>query len=339
MSSLPFRIAYLDINDEMRENYSATPSTYGGGRVVGAAFLSKFDNFHIYGPSECFNEVGYPKTGQCFVLQDYERRAIREGQLIDDVIGPYLSKNYDLILHHFSQIYINTTLPTLCWPVGYAEPIHPNNKHIALFDQNNQSPRFYSNNHVIYQVAIGPKIPPFQEYKKDIPFFNVGRITPTYQSIQIAQLAHKYQVPMVFAGPLDGNGYGDEFLKLVDGNIVQYLGVVDNATKIEYYKRSMATCQFMNYPISVTLSMKEHAGYGGGVMATSVGQYRTWVKDLHTHPDTGNGFFIQSEKDFEVNVKNLVELNQKSCYDSVLQFSEEEMINKFITAFQIILQK
>ena len=327
MSKLPFNVAYLDVNDEMRENFSMTPSTYGGGRIVAASFLDLFDNFHIYGPGGCFKEVQFPKNQQCHILQNYERKAIREGADIDQVIGSYMSKNYDLIVHHFSNIHINTKLPTLCWPVGYAEPIHPDNKHIALFDIQNQAPQFFSNNHSIYNVVIGPRMPEFQEYEKQDFIYCCGRLTRTYQSIQIAQLATKYEIPIVFSGPIDR---GHPFLDYLS-DYVTYLGVVDNETKVEYNKKAKMTAQMMNYPISVTLSMKEAAAVGVGCLAMPVGQYRSWLRP------SINGFFVRSEEEFVQGWERRDELNQKSIYDSVQMFSENNMINKFIEAFKLVV--
>jgi glycosyltransferase involved in cell wall biosynthesis len=324
---LPFNIAYLDVNDELVEDVSMSPSKYGGGRVVSASFLDTFDNFHIYANEKCFENVREDKKSQCFVLSDEDRKYLRNGENLLDVISIYMS-DYDLILHHFSNININIGVPTLVWPVGYSEPIHPLNKHIALFDKNNQSPRFFSNDHVIYDVVIGPRMPEFQEYKKEDFIFCCGRLTPTYQSIQIAQLARKYEIPVVFSGPIDRDYPFLDYLS----DYASYLGVIDHATKMEYNRRAKMTAQLMNYPISVTLSMKEAAAVGVGCLATPVGQYRSWLKE------GVNGYFVRSEQDFVSGWEKRDLLLQKNCYNNVLQFSENKMIEMFLQAFEAIIE-
>jgi hypothetical protein len=321
MSSLPFNVAYLDVNDEMRENYSMTPSTYGGGRIVAASLLDRFDNFHIYGPKECFKEVRKEKLKQCFTLKDWERRGMREGSQV------YLENKYQLVVHHFSNIHLNTDISQCHWSVGYGEPVHPLNEHVLLFDKDNQAPRFQSSNHKIYDVVIGPRMPEFQEYKKEDFIFCCGRLTPTYQSIQIAQLARKYEIPVVFSGPIDRDYPFLDYLS----DYASYLGVVDHATKMEYNRRAKMTVQLMNYPISVTLSCKEAMSVGVIPITTPVGEYRTFIKHQH------NGFLITSEDRFVQAWENRDSVKQRDCFDSVQKYSESQMIDSFIRSFKSIL--
>jgi glycosyltransferase involved in cell wall biosynthesis len=331
MSNLPFDVAYFDVNDEMREDYSITPNRYGGGRCVAASFLDLFDNFHIYGPAECFKNVREEKKSQCFVLDDEQRKALREGELVEAVVGWDVAF-YSLFLHHFSNIHLTTKVPTLVWPVGFSEPIHPLNKYIALFDKDNQSPRFFSNDHSIFDVVIGPRMPKFEERVKEDLIINIGRITPSYQSIQVAQLAHKYQIPMIFAGPLDeGNEYGNKFMKYVDNDLVRYLGIVDHKTKLELFERAKLTTQMMDYNISVTLSCKEAMARGVIPIAAYVGQYKTFIQNGR------NGFSIKFEEDFIEAWNNRNRVRQIDCYNSVLIFDEVNMLKSFLKALEIII--
>lgn len=327
MSRLPFNVLYLDINTPDLIEYYGSYDYYGGGAIFARAAIRKLDNFYIAAREQCFTGMPKEYRGKCIVLQEEDIVRIRNGEELSNFI-PFLN-SFQIVVHHFSNIHVNTKLPSCHWNVGYSDPVHPNNHHVLLFDSDNQAPQFYSNNHTLHKVVIGPKMPPFQEYKKEDLIVNIGRITSTYQSIQIAQLAQKYSIPMIFAGPLDGNGYGDEFLKYVGGP-VEYLGVVDEATKIDLFKRSKLSCQMMNYPISITLSMKQGASFGMGCLATPVGQYRSFIKERK------NGFFIKSEENFITAWNDRNEIKQIDCYNSVLPYSENNMLQSFLKVFNDI---
>lgn len=338
MNVLPFNILYLDLNlPDMIEKYGSY-DYYGGGSIVARAMIRRFSNFYIAARQSCFEDMPDKHKHQCIILEEHDIELIRGGQpLVNTGLSLDFLKDIQLINHHFSNLWVNTSslnCKTCHWNVGYRDVVHPKNKYVILFDLENQSPIYYSNNHLIFQAVIGPKMPLFQEYQKEDYIFCCGRITNSYQSIQIAQLANKYRIPMIFAGPLDkDNNYGNEFMRHVHGDIVQYYGVIDNDIKIDLFKKAKLTCQFMNYPISVTLSQKEASARGVGCLATPVGQYRTWLRELE------NGFFVRSEEDFVRGWENRSLLSQKNCYNSVLQFSEDKMIEKFVEAFNNILNE
>lgn len=330
-------ILYFDLNDKSLIEPYFDYDNYGGGAIFLRAAFQKLPNIYLAAREECFNRCPNHLLDKKIVLSEENIQDIKNGKPIVDIIDKDILNNINLVVHHFSQIWINTTgikCKSCSWNVGYGDHVHPKNKYLLLFDLNNQSPIYYSNDHVIHEVIIGPKIPLFQEYKKEDYIFCCGRLTNSYQSIQIAQLANKYKIPVIFAGPIDSNYPFLDYLS----DYTNYLGVVDYKTKINHYEKSKITIQAMNYPISVTLSCKEAMARGCGVMATPVGQYRTFVKDLK-YSYEGNGWLIKSEEDFINSWQNRDLLSQKNCYDSIQQFSEDNMITSFINAFNKILNK
>jgi hypothetical protein len=324
------KILYFDLNDrDLIEPYFDYDH-YGGGCIFLRAAFQVLPDIYLAAREECFERCPESLLDRKVVLSEQDIIDIRQGRPIVELMGEGLLNQFDLIVHHFSQIWINTTglkCKSCHWNVGYRDPVHPLNKHVLLFDVNNQSPIFQSNDHSIYQVVIGPKIPPFQEYEKEDYIFCCGRLTNSYQSIQIAQLARKYEIPIVFSGPIDRDYPFLDYLS----DYTTYLGIVDNQTKIKYYEKSKLSCQMMNYNISITLSMKEGAARGQGCLCTPVGQYRTWLKPEY------NGYFVTSEQDFVKGWENRDLLLQENCYNSILEFSEDKMIKSFVNAFKQVL--
>ena len=322
-------ILYFDLNaPDLLEpwfNYD----NYGGGCVFFRAAFPKID-ISLAAREEAFKGYTGPE-GRKIILFEEQIQRIRRGEPIKDILDLRLLSSFDLIVHNFSNIWINTE-GTRCrschWNVGYGEFVHPNNKHVLLFDKENQAARFSSPNHIIYDVVIGPKASEFQEYLKEDLIFNCGRITPSYRSIEVAQLAIRHEIPMIFCGPKDRDY---PFERYIDNEFVQYLGVVSQETKDKYNKLAKLSCQMMNYPISVTLSMKEAAAKGVACMASPVGQYNSWIKDGI------NGFLIRSEQDFLNAWEKRDSIRQFDCYQSMLPLSEDYMIDSFMNAFYKII--
>lgn len=324
------QICYIDINaPDCIEDYSyASVTRYGGGRIIAAALLEKLDTLHIYANPICFDNVRTGKINQCFSLGDEAREAIKNGAPIKNYIAD--ADQYDIFFHHFSHIHLNLegcrSQKQVVWPVGWREPVHPLNENIMLFDKENQEPQIQGTAK-IYDITIGPKFEPFQEYKKKDIIFQCSRHFSHYNSILVAKLALKYEIQTIFAGPIE-NGY--PLMNFVDNKTTHYIGVIDQKTKQDFYKRAKLNTQFQGYNISVTLAGKEAASYGCPILATPVGGWNSFIK-----PGI-NGFKFVTENHFIEAWEKRNLILQKHCYNEALQFSENRMVEMVLKALEEI---
>jgi len=323
------KICYLDINaPDCIEDYSPSPTRYGGGRIVAACLLERLYNFHIYADAACFNNVKSERLSQCFALTNEDRESIKNGAPVKNYIAE--ADQYDLFFHHFSHVHLNLTgcrsQKQVVWPVGWRELIHPLNENVMLFDRQNQEPQFMGQS-TIYDIVIGPKFEAFKEHPKEDIIFQCSRHFSHYQSIVVAQLALKYSIKTYFAGPIE-NGY--PLMDYIDNKSTFYLGIIDSETKRDFHKRAKLNTQFQNYPISVTLAGKEASSYGCGILASPVGGWNHFIKEGI------NGFFIRSDVDFIKAWEKRNELSQKRCYNAGLIYSEEKMADSVLDALKNI---
>jgi len=314
--------------DDTIEDYHHSPKRYGGGRIIASALLYKINSFDIYSNPESFLNVDESKQNQCFALNNSSRQAIKNGDSIKKYIPD--ADKYDIFFHHFSNVHLNLnecrSQKQAVWPVGWRETVHPDSTNVLLFDKLCQEPQM-SANHTIFEIVIGPKFETFKEYPKEDIIFQCSRHFSHYQSIIVAQLALKYGIKTYFAGPIE-NGY--PLMDYIDNKTSFYLGVIDSETKRDFYKRAKLNTQFQNYPISATLAGKEAASYGCGILASSIGGWKHFIKD------SVNGFFIKTEADFIKAWEKRDELSQKNCYDMGLPHSEENMVNSTLLALKNI---
>ncbi|MEK6884294.1 MAG: glycosyltransferase [Nanoarchaeota archaeon] len=329
------KILYLDLGLEPIEDYNRFPKKYGGARSVVSSLLYNLDNFELYADEKCFEGIEENILKKCHTLSLEQRQKIREGVALDTIISE--AKNFDILLHHSTNVYVNTfnfKINQFVWSVGWGEIIEPRNKYVLLFDKEIQNPQFSSANHTIYDIILGLPIPKFEEYKKEGYIFNCCRQTKLFQSAKLAEICQKHKIPAIFAGPIDKD-YELEFLQYIDDKSTQYIGIIDEETKIKLSKPASAHVMLQTYPISVTLSAKQALAYGVPILATPVGGWPAFIKNAY------NGFIVRNEEHFLMAwgfCKNN-KVQQKNCWDSIQIYSEQKMIDSFLKVFEYILNK
>ncbi len=325
-------IAYIDLNYEDHfEDFSDLPIKYGGARVVPSALLYNNPNFHIYANSKCFSNIkDLEILKRCHVLDWPSREKIRSGAYVKDVIPE--SDNYDIFFTTATDIKLNLThcrsKKSVIWSIGMQEGINPENKHLVCFSYQYQHPRLQHNNHIIHHAVIGPKVPNYQEYKKEDMIFQCTRHNKLFSSIEMAGLAIKNGVKTVFGGPIE-NGY--DLLSYIDNKTTFYLGEVDYQTKVEYYKKSKFVSSLNTYPTCATLSAKEAMSYGCAVLATPVGEWPYYVLEGF------NGFIVNDERSFLNAWSQRDSIKQINCWNTAYQHREEKMVSEFNGIFENIV--
>lgn len=325
------KIAYIDLNyPDHFEDYSYYPKTYGGGRIVAGPMMERLDDFYVYSDERSFQNLKDNKRSQAKVLDWPKREALRNGACVKSVIPE--ADDYDLFFSHTANINLNLSNCRSkkygVWSVGWRETIHPDIQNVIFFSQKFQEPILLGKPNIFHAV-IGPKMDPFQEYQKEDMIFQCTRHVECFQSIEVAQLALKYKIKTIFAGPI-GNNY--RLMNFIDNKTTFYLGSISQEDKIKYNKIAKFHTQFQTYPTCATLSAKESLSYGTPIMASSIGEWPSFiVQGL-------NGFIIQTEQDFVKAWENRDNIKQLNCYNSVTKHSEDRMIEEFYSAFEQIVK-
>jgi len=323
-------IAYLDFNDELVESYvtNSKAGAYGGGRVFASIAKEALDNFFIFANPECFKHLAPDeKKKNCIGLNSEQRARIRAGEPVKDII-PF-AEEFDLFVHHQVCHHVNIEglkAKECCWAVGYGEPIHPQNEHLLLYN-NFQSPQVTNPETKVYKIVIGKEIPEFQEYNKENFIFQCTRHCEQFNSINVAILAKHFGVPVYFAGPI-GRDY--PLLHYVDNQMVHYLGIISEETKIDYLKRAKMSTFIHTWPTPFSLSAIEALSYGTPILATNVGFWPSLVNGLNGDHIVN---FAELPRFFNKDYK------QWDCFESALPYSSKIMLNNFTNVFEEILNE
>jgi hypothetical protein len=321
------KIAYLDFNeDDFHEDYSISPKAYGGGRVFASFAKEVNPDFHIYSNPNSFNNLSESERKQnCHPLNSEQRKAIRDGKPIKNIIPEAFT--YDLFVHHQVRYHVNVEglrAKECCWAVGYGEMIHGSNTNVLLYN-NYQHPHFLGPSKV-HRIVIGKPIPSFTLYLKEHYIFQCTRHTEQFGSIDVAKLAKNYNIPVIFAGPIDRN-YA--LMDWVDGDLIKYVGIISEEEKINYLKRAKF-CTFLHkWSTPFNLSAIESLAYGTPVIATPVGFWPSLV-------DGTNGKLVTNKEEFFDCYKT--NFCQRDCWDTAFPYSQDRMIESFFNTFHKIYE-
>jgi len=322
------KILYLDLNDDnLIEDYSSNPNKYGGGRVFASAALQKDNKFFIAAGEKCFSNIS--NKNNCIITSEKQRADIVLGKRLKDIIPQ--SEEFDIFVYHRFDTVLNLEGlkgKQCCWAVGRDEKINPEMENLLLYDRQNQN-SIVSNKTKIYDVTIGVHVPVFQEYQKEKLIFQCTRHEGIFGSIEVAQLCRKYSIPLVLAGPIQ-NGY--PLMQYVDSNLIKYIGIISNSEKAFYYKKAMLTTYLHFWQTPFNLSAIESLSYGTPIMSTRNGFWPKLIKN------SINGYIIETEMDFVESINNCLNIKQKDCYNSSLNYSSEKMVESFYSAFNNIIK-
>lgn len=328
------RLLYIDFNEGPLENYSRTPNRYGGGRAVASYLLPYLNDnghlMHIWADRKCFENIEEKYQKYCCDVSWKIRRGVGTGAPLKLLTGtPF---EYDIVLHHNGGFWVNCeglkTIP-MYWSVGYGEQIHEGNQNIILYnDYQNPQPRHP--NPKFFKARIGVPIPPFREYVKEDFVFSCHRQVNYFGSELMCKLAHELNFRYITAGPLDSMC---NITRYADNKNVTYLGVIDSKTKQDYLSRAKCTTYLHSWNTPFNLSACESLAVGTPIITTGAGFFPSFVKNGI------NGFMVNSISEFKQKLNEVSNLSQKNCYDSVLPYSSDLMVQDYIKIFEQVLNE
>lgn len=320
------KILYLDLNyDDLIEDYSLTPSRYGGGRAVPANLLPYLnDNGHymeIWANPACFDNVDSKYKQFCKGKSLEERQTASQNGI----------SNFDIVLHNFhgTKVHVNDGYD-LVWLVGFGEHVNVENQRIILYN-NYQNPQIYNPFTKVYYARIGVPIPEFQEYPKQNFIFSCHRQSLNFGSKTMFEWAKKYQIRYFAGGPRDADF--PDIDAYVDENYTNYLGLLSSGQKEHLFKGARCSTYIHNWNTPMNLSAIESLSYGTPIISTGVGFWPSLVKE------GVNGFIIKDEEELLRAYENCKNLSQRDCYDSALEYSSDKMIRDYMKVFEKVLNK
>lgn len=315
------KIAYIDLNKpDHYESYSTNPKRYGGGRIFASWAKEKINNFHIFATDRSFQDVTpNENTSHCHNITQEQVDKIRSGEQIETVIPE--CNDVDIFVHHFSNLYINTKKAQVVWPVGYAEPVHPNIKNLMLYSRNRQSPQI-TNDCNIYDVRIGVEFPDiFVENVKEDFIFQCTRHVREFCSIEVANFCNQNNIQCVFAGPIVSDY---PLLNFIDNKNTHYIGEISEEDKISYTKRARLSTFLHNWNTPFNLSAVLCLGYGTPIVSTPIGFWPDLISNGK------NGFIVNSNEELLNAWEQSKNISQFECFNSVAnKYDTRSMLNSF----------
>lgn len=328
------KVSYIDLNHhDHYESYCIKPKKYGGGRIFASWAKELLDDFHIYSIEKSFLDIcDTENKNNCHTISQEQINAIKNGQLLSSVLPE--TNNSDIILHHFSNQWINTNIPQAVWAVGVNEYIHPNIEHLMLYSRNRQRCILTNSNTKIYDIVIGVDCPDsFSPNKKEDFIFQCSRHNEQFGSAKVASFCNKYHITAYFAGPID-NSYN--FLQFIDDKNTFYLGEIEEAEKISFSKRARASTFLHGWPTPFNLSAITSLSHGTPVITSNSGFW----PDLVISGQNGFIIDINNEQELLDAWHSTAYIDQKNCYESVYpRYNTRSMIDSFELNILKILQE
>lgn len=324
------KIAYLDLNlSYLDEDYSDNPNRYGGGSII-ARSLKVFDEFFIFAPESCFDNISQKDRNKCITLTAEQIRDLINQKPILEVEPRF--NEFDIILRCSVQLPLNfqgCKAKNVVWSVGNNEQIHQNNKTLLLFNPE-QNPMVNLETEIHY-FKLGVPIPKYKKYNKKPYLFQCSRHCYEFGSIDAADFCNRNQIRGYFAGPIVPNY---PLLEHIDNINTFYLGEISEYDKIEYMKRAQAYITlFREWNPPMNLSFTLANSYNTPIITTFMGFCREYIKEGI------NGFFVTTEEQLLSAFNKTKEMDQKPIYFEALKNSEGGMILSLFECFKKIVEK
>lgn len=329
------KILYLDLNyPDLIEDYSVKSNKYGGGRIVPSALLHSLNDmghtFDISANEKCFEGIDEKYKSHCHSIPDVVKNYIRTGGYLSAFVD---LKQYDIILHNFHSVKLNTTstnIKDVVWLVGFGEHVNPLNERVILYNDY-QNPTISNFKTRIYKARIGVPFIEFQEYKKDDYIFSCHRQNVSFGAKTMMEIAHDYKLKYVTAGPKDQNF--PDIMDFVDNKYVTYLGVISEEEKIERYKHAYCSTHIHSWNTPMNLGAVQSLSYGTPIIARNLGFWPSLVQEGL------NGYFVKDNEGLIKALEDCKGLKQKDCYDSAKHLSTDNMVNDYLNVFEHIMKE
>lgn len=175
---------------------------------------------------------------------------------------------------------------------------------------------------------------PFESEKDDY-LLCFGRIHPDKGTHLAIEIALASGLPLTIAGLIQDESYFNKRIKpFLDHNEVTYLGNAGPVTRNQLLGKARALLHPICFDEPFGLSVAEAMMSGTPVIAFNRGSMPELVIDNLT------GNLVEDVVEAVAAVRKIEDINPQDCHDhAVRQFSQERMVNEYITLYQKVLTK
>ncbi len=324
-------VIYLDLNhhpdpsQEHTESYILNARKYGGASQPAKYLLDRYDDFYIFASEKSFEGVSDRLKPHCFFTTPDQRKAIRDGAVVENVLPKIKELNPQILFHHHVEIQLNTKYKNGAWSIGFGE--HCKQKEALFLYNEFQNPQIYVHPKNVYKVVLGKEIKPFEYKQKENFIFQCSRHCESFNTKWINFICTKNKIPFFFAGPKD-QGY-----EILENDYCKYLGILNEEEKLHYYSLSICSPLVHSWPTPFSLSAIEALSCNTPLIVADVGFWRSLIE-----PGI-NGFYVRDEESFISAYYKCKELDQRKIYETCLPYSIDNMLNSFYAAFQDIISQ
>lgn len=329
------RVAYLDLGYS-DEQYGVQPTRYGGGGVAARYLKEDPDiDFLIFAPPASFANVN-PDTerlDRCVGIPPALCDALKRGFPVSEIMGkgkPFAAP--DVIVHPHTCETLNKgalNIPVTHFSGFDGKAGHPANDYILLYDPSftphfGEKPKY---------VRIGKPIPavcPPREVQPVPYLFQCSRFDDHMGGIELAKACRAAGIPCIFAGPIH-NGY--PLLDHVDGKggLIQYVGEIGEAEKLEYCRKARLFSILYQWSPPFSQSLIEAQGQGTPIYVPRRGPF------LDTYLHHGVNGFDTSLMGLKEAWDAAGDLNPRDCWAAAKAYDVPVMVESFKRAFREIV--
>lgn len=162
-------------------------------------------------------------------------------------------------------------------------------------------------------------------------FLYLGRITPDKGVHLSVELARNMGLKLKIAGLVENAQYFDEKIKPFVGKNIEFLGEVDNKTKVDLIKNALGFLHLNTYAEGFGLTLVESMACGTPVIGINRGSIPEIVEDGRT------GYVVSDVGQAKAAIKAIDKISRKACRVRVEKhFSLERMLDDYEKVYQKI---
>jgi glycosyltransferase involved in cell wall biosynthesis len=163
-----------------------------------------------------------------------------------------------------------------------------------------------------------------------------GRISYEKGTHRAIEVAKKTGMTLKIAGLVasEHRAYFEKYVTPeIDGEQIQYLGMVSEETRIELFKRAYCSLHLISFAEPFGLTLVESLACGTPVIATNKGS----VPEILINGETG--FIVESVPDAIDKVGNVQSIRRQNCRRRAEFFDVDRMVDGYVKVYETIMER
>jgi glycosyltransferase involved in cell wall biosynthesis len=163
-----------------------------------------------------------------------------------------------------------------------------------------------------------------------------GRISYDKGTHRAIEVAKETGMTLKIAGLVadEHRAYFEKYVKPeIDGEQIQYLGMVNEETKKELFKQAYCSLHLISFAEPFGLTLVESLACGTPVIATNKGSVPEILVDGET------GYIVQSSRDAIDKVARIHSIRRQNCRRRAEFFDVDRMVDGYIEVYETIMER